>query len=264
MEIHKGLPVFTCLKEKKVIENIKRNCECSKHGDFLAEYVEFDDGTLSQITFCPKCEAEMLEKANKKLEKQQKEENIKHCRECNIEPEYYNKTLDDYKTITESQEKALNFTKSMLNHDLKKLVLLGSNGTGKTMLGSILAKEMNGKIYTMYEISTMIRQSYTVKAVKTELEIVNELATIPFLAIDEVGRTNGSSSEKNWLSYILDKRHVRKLPFMLMSNTHLLNNCPKGGCDNCFENFMDSDIISRLYQDSKIINIVAPDFRENN
>lgn len=266
MEMHNGLPMFSCLKDIQPVKTITKLMQCSnlKHKSFSCEFAVYEDGTQAQITFCPECEEEKLQKEQKQLEKQQKEENIKHCRECNIEPEYYNKTLEDYKPQTESQEKTLGFVKSMLNHDLKKLVLLGSNGTGKTMIGSILAKEMNGKIYTMYEISTMIRQSYTVKAVKTELEIVNELASIPFLAIDEVGRTNGSSSEKNWLSYILDKRHVRKLPFMLMSNTHLLNNCPKGGCDNCFENFMDSDIISRLYQDSKIINIVAPDFRENN
>ena len=41
-------------------------------------------------------------------------------------------------------------------------------GTGKTMLANIVAKELKGCVYTMYEIATMIRQSYTAKAEKSE------------------------------------------------------------------------------------------------
>ena len=142
-----------------------------------------------------------------------------------------------------------------------KIILLGSNGVGKTMLGSIAVKELGGKIYSMYEISTMIRQSYTMRAERTELEIVRELALIPLLVIDEMGRTKGSDAELNWLSYILDKRHTRELPFMLLSNTHLKRNCAKKGCERCFENYVNNDVLSRLRQDTDIITINAPDYR---
>lgn len=263
MEMHKGLPMFDCLKEKQPVKNYITEAKCPKHGIYGAEFVEYEDGNRAQITSCPECEKEKVEEESKRLAKVIREENIKHCQDCNIEPEFYDKTLADYKASTESQEKALNAVKEMLEFKLKKIVLLGSNGTGKTMLGSILAKELNGKIYSMYEISTMIRQSYTMKAEKTELEIVKELASIPFLAIDEVGRTNGSKAEKDWLSFIIDKRHSRGLPFMMISNAHLLKNCPNGGCPDCFENYMDKDVISRLRQDSKVINIIADDFRKN-
>ena len=142
-----------------------------------------------------------------------------------------------------------------------KVILLGSNGVGKTMLASIAAKELNGKIYSMYEISAMIRQSYSSLAKKSELEIVKELASVPFLAIDEFGRTKNSDTEQNWLSFILDKRHTRKLPFMLMGNTHFKRFCKLGGCSKCFENFVDNDILSRLRQDSSIVVIDADDER---
>ena len=133
--------------------------------------------------------------------------------------------------------------------------------THNTMLASVAAKELGGKIYSMYEISAMIRQSYTVRAERSELDIVNELASIPFLAIDEMGRSKGSDTEQNWLSFILDKRHTRHLPFMLMSNAHFSENCPTHGCSKCFETFMDSDILSRLQEDSKIIQVEADDIR---
>lgn len=263
MEIHNGLPMFNCLQEKKVVKSENIECYCEKHkAPYLKIRSYFDDGTYSDSGSCAFCYEEERKNQQKKLDKQYREENIAHCKKCNIEPEYYNATFDDYIPQNESQEIALQAAKDLLEGKIKKLVLLGKYGTGKTMLGSILAKESDGRIYTMYEISTMIRQSYTVKAEKTELEIVSELASIPgILVIDEVGRVTGSNFNNNWQSYVLDKRHTRGLRTVYTGNGHLRENCPNHGCDKCFENSMDGDVISRLRQDSKIINILGTDYR---
>ena len=264
MEIHNGLPKFDCLKEKKVVRTEKRIFQCKNlnHPPYEQITVFYDDMTGEIKNLCPLCVKEAEIENQKKLDKQYREENIAHCKKCNIEPEYYNATFDDYIPQNESQEMALQAAKDLLEGKIKKLVLLGKYGTGKTMLGSILAKESDGRIYTMYEISTMIRQSYTVKAEKTELEIVSELASIPgILVIDEVGRVTGSNFNNNWQSYVLDKRHTRGLRTVYTGNGHLRENCPNHGCDKCFENSMDGDVISRLRQDSKIINILGTDYR---
>lgn len=259
-----GKMIFTNFLEnlRKPVREEYREVICPEHGAYKSKFVIYDDNSAVQEDFCPKCIEAQKKQEEAKLKRYEREEYIRHCKKCNVEPEFYDKTLDDYEVASTSQEAALNAAKEILGKKLRKLVLLGENGIGKSMLGSVLAREMNGKIYSMYEITTMIRQSYTVRAEKTELEIVDELATVPFLAIDEMGRTKGSKSEMDWLSYILDKRHVRKLPFMLMANAHLRKNCPENGCDKCFENYMDKDIISRLRQDSKIINVLAEDYRK--
>lgn len=264
MEMHKGLPVFDCLQEKKLVKTEKKIVQCInlKHPPYEQIINYFDDCSAQITNSCPICEAEKEIEHQKKIEKQYREENIQHCKKCNVEPEYYDKTFDDYIPQNESQEMALQAAKDLLEGKIKKLVLLGKYGTGKTLLGSILAKESDGRIYTMYEISTMIRQSYTVKAEKTELEIVSELASIPgILVIDEVGRVTGSNFNNNWQSYVLDKRHTRGLRTVYTGNGHLRENCPNHGCDKCFENSMDGDVISRLRQDSKIINIFGKDYR---
>lgn len=218
--------------------------------------------TVPEIT--PERQAE-IDRYEKQMEtmraEHEKEERYKYFRSCNIEPEFFDYELKDFVPTSKSQEKAKTAVEKMITDKKGKVVLLGANGVGKTMLASIAAKTLGGKLYTMYEISTMIRQSYTVKAEKSELEIVNELASIPFLAIDELGRTKGSESEQNWLSYILDKRHTRNLPFMLLSNSHLIKDCPQKGCPKCFQNFMDTDILSRLRQNSVVIVISADDIR---
>ena len=266
MEMHKGIPMFDCLREKQPVKSYTKLVQCTNlnHKPYAAEFVKYEDGTENQITFCPECDKEKLEKESKRLEKEIREENIQHCKKCNVEPEYYNKTLDDYIPKTESQKKALEGVKKLISGEIKKLVLIGDYGTGKSMLGNIAAKETNGKIYSMYEISTMIRQSYTVKAEKTELEIVNELSSIPgIFVLDEMGRSKNSEFNQNWMSYVFDKRHVRNLPFILIKNGHLRRSCTKDGCPDCFENCVDGDVISRLRQNSEIIEIHGDDFRKN-
>lgn len=243
--------------------------ECYKHGLTKHNITHF--GEDYEECFCLECEKEQRAKLEKEQEeKAQKEieelrnEHIAHCKACNIEPEYYDFEFSSYHPQTPAQQKALDATKKMVAEKHGKVILLGPNGVGKTALASIAAKSLNGKIYTMYEISCMIRQCYSSLAKRPELEIVEELASIPFLAIDELGRSKGSDAELNWLSYILDKRHTRRLPFMLLTNGHFKKNCPKGDCPNCFENFVDNDVLSRLLQDSTIISIKAPDNRRKN
>lgn len=235
--------------------------ECSKHGTVIGNAAIYPDG--QERVECPKCleEREVIELES--VRKSEREALIHKYQESNIESEYWDKTLDDYQPVTASQKAALDSVKTMIENHSGKVILLGGNGVGKSMLGSCAVKELGGKILSMYEISTMIRQSYTNRAEKTELEIVQELASIPFLVIDELGRTKGSDAELNWLSYVLDKRHVRNKPFMLLSNTHLMSKCPNKGCSMCFENYINNDILSRLRQNSKLINVDGPDYRAN-
>lgn len=232
---------------------------CLTHGKLIGNKAIYPDG--SEIIECPRCIEERELKESKEFEMQQKRALIQKYQDSNIEIEYLDKSIDDYIPQTEKQKKLLELVKNMIESKSGKLIVLGSNGIGKTMLASMVVKELGGKILSMYEISTMIRQSYTNRAEKTELEIVKELASIPFLAIDELGRTKGSDAELNWLSYVLDKRHTRNLPFMIMSNTHLSSECPNNGCSQCFENYINNDILSRLRQNSKIITVDGPDYR---
>lgn len=255
------MPMFD-LSGMTRVGTICREVNCPYgHGSYRQEIAIMQNGDEYPTNNCPMCEKIEHERQEQKAREEEKARIEKDCKSCNIELEYYYKGLNDYKPGTKSQKDALEAVKNMIENKNGKVILLGSNGVGKTMLGSVAARELKGKIYSMYEISTMIRQSYTVRADKTELEIVTDLASIPFLAIDELGRTKGSDAELNWLSYVLDKRHTRNLPTMIMSNKHLGCNCKKGGCSDCFENFMNSDIISRFQQKTKIITIAGNDFR---
>jgi DNA replication protein DnaC len=232
---------------------------CEKHGDYTEQTTDIFGFILR--TGCPACEKELDEIEHQEEVRQAQKAERARLESLNIEPMYFGSTLDNFIVGSPEQERALSYAQAMVKDRAGKLVLLGSNGTGKTHLAVGVVRELSGRLYSMYEITTRIRASYVSGAKETELDIVDELARIPMLAIDEIGRTKGSDAETNWLSYIIDKRHTRNLPLILISNKHTRKTCPDGGCQNCLENYISEDIMSRLAEDGHLVNMIGEDYR---
>ena len=225
---------------------------CDVH-DCDFEIITDSDGTNKSA--CPKCEVQYrndLEIAARRSNNQR----------CNIEPMYHDATLENFDIPTPELESAREHVRNMIQSKAGKLVMIGANGTGKTHLAVAAVRELRGKIFTMYEITTRIRASYVPGSKETELMIVGELARLPMLAIDEIGRTKGSDAETNWLSFIIDKRHSRGLPLILITNKHTRKTCPKNGCPDCLENYIGNDIMSRLNEDGLVIRFSGDDWRK--
>jgi DNA replication protein DnaC len=232
---------------------------CPIHGAYESE--EFYAMGARFTTSCPLCEQadEIREAESKKAEALA--DRIKRLESMNMEPAYIDATLESFKADTPELERAVSRTKDLIEGRIKKLVFVGRNGTGKTHLACAALHILGGRIMTMYEISTTIRASYTSRATQTELEIVDGYARLPLFVIDEIGRTKGGDVEANWLSYIIDKRHTRSIPLILISNKHVKKDCPAGGCADCLENYIGEDIMSRLNQDGALIRFTGADYR---
>lgn len=267
MEMYKGLPSFNILKDLEEMEIVKEeslDVLCEKHGIFkgIIQTRKNGDKIYSE---CPKCkaerEAEIAERKKQDAERKEAERISKNVQEGNIEIDYQSLTFEDYRTETPQQKRALEAVQDLMQGKKKKVVLLGETGLGKTMLGSLAVKYMGGRIYRQYDIATMIRQSYSFNAKKTELEIVEELSNVPLLVIDEVGKVGNSEAVRNWFSAIIDKRHTRKLPLMLCGNLHFKQMCKNKGCPECFENYFGNDVLSRLSQDTTIVIVKGKDER---
>ena len=232
---------------------------CEKHGEYTEQTA--DVFGISLRTGCPACEKEREEIEHQEGIRQAQEAERERLESLNIEPMYFTSTLDNFVAGSPEQDRALAYAAEMVKSRSGKLVLLGSNGTGKTHLAVGIVRVLGGAIYSMYEITTRIRASYVSGAKETELQIVDWLSRLPMLAIDEIGRTKGSDAETNWLSYIIDKRHTRGLPLMLISNKHTRKTCPDGGCQNCLENYISEDIMSRLAEDGHLVTMTGDDYR---
>lgn len=253
------------------IEKITERFVCIKHGE-VSGFVFVRNGKplFKDSIECPMCEEERIaaeaDRERRETDERAEKERIRKYAEANIEPEFYEKTLDDYKPQTARQAEFLEAVRTLIERKSGKLIVLGGNGTGKSMLGAVAAKAMDGAIYTVFQISLKIRSLGKGDGGTSEWKFANSLIDAPFLVIDEVGRSKGSEFELNLLSYILDKRHTRNKPFMILSNAHFSRDCPhgSGGCERCFERYFDNDLLSRFRQDGKFIELEkdAPDWRD--
>ena len=219
--------------------------------------------------YCEEC-VDKYERKQKAIENQIKENRKKEwLKSIGVKADYETATLGTYEAKTDSQKAALNACKLLKDGDIKKLILLGSNGVGKTHLASALVKLMNGKIITAYEMFALYRSCFSGQ--NSEIELLHKFSNYPLLVIDEFGRTKGSEAEENFLSAILDARHSDGLPTMILSNLlrrrdclHYQNNkdaCKTRNCKGCLEMWLTSDLISRLREDTEVIVIEGEDYR---
>ena len=249
------------------IEVAKNNCAgCGKEYDQAALVTQF--GVIC-AHYCSEC-IDKYDRKQKAIENQQKENRKKEwLKNIGVKADYETATLGTYEAKTDSQKEALNACKLLKDGDIKKLILLGSNGVGKTHLASALVKLMNGKIITAYEMFALYRSCFSGQ--NSEIKLLHEFSEYPLLVIDEFGRTKGSEAEENFLSAILDARHSDGLPTMILSNLIRKRDCiffaenkeacKQRNCKGCLEMWLTSDLISRLREDTKVIVIEGEDYR---
>lgn len=230
---------------------------CKKHGEYESDTIQILG--LKFQTECPLCQEERAKYQREEHQKFLEETKNADLLKRGVDPEFFEATLGNYKAETESEQRALTACKQMVEGNVKKLLLLGNNGTGKTHLANALVKAFDGVRITMYELSAKIRAGYNEQ--KSELEVLDGLLRYPLIAIDELGRTKGSDAEFNWLSYLIDKAHTRGIRLVLVSNKLQAHSLPADKKQNAIELYLPNDVISRLRQESIIVEVIGRDRR---
>lgn len=238
---------------------------CKKHGDVTCSYY------INQIgekvwEECPLCEKEREEHQAEKERQIELEREKERWRASNIKEKFFDMTFDDYVVVNDTQKVAKEKVMAIANGGNRSLLLLGSNGLGKTMLSSLALKKRGGKIFKMYEIITQIKSSYKANSSVDEMDILKMLSSCPLLVIDEVGKQFGSESEKNWLSFVIDERYESNKPTILVSNLKLMKECTEEEKrDGLYiERYLGRDSVSRLVECADILSITGEDYRRKN
>jgi DNA replication protein DnaC len=230
---------------------------CEIHGEYT--YVKLP---FAFSAHCPKClEIETMEKEKEeKLEKERREaiplSNVEMDK-LGIMPRHYHATFENFIVGTKYQQNALDAVKDLHNGKNKQLVLCGGNGCGKThLLSALLKKEKKGMIIKMTEASLWIRNPKPLN----ELEVRNLLKTSEVLVIDEIGRSNNSEFEQNWLSDVIDYRWGHDLKTVLIGNYPLKEMVSDSYHGQLMDDVFGLDILSRL-KDFKKVRISGEDLR---
>ena len=251
--------IFANLLNRKYVDAVMH---CDKHGDVQSSYF-IDDKGEKVWDMCPECSKEHEQELLKKQRQEDLEKQKLIWRNSNIKDKFFDMTIDDYEVVNDTQRLAKEKLQAIAKGGNRSLLLLGSNGLGKTMLSSLALMQRGGYIFKMYEIIIQIKSSYKSNSEVDESDILKMLSECPLLVIDEVGKQFGSESEKNWLSYVIDERYERGLPIVLISNLKLMKECTeeerKEGL--YIERYLGRDSVSRLIECADIVTIEGEDYR---
>jgi len=246
----------------------ERDYNCIKHGPYRGFPFKFKWSEKEFEPACPICleefekiQKEAHESKNKSMEAEEERNRIRWLTDLNIGKRLWNESFETFNAYTDELKHHLEICKEFANDPQgRKLIMLGNNGTGKNHLAASILKITGGVIHKLYEVNLMLKQSYFGDF--NEWEILCRLCNAEMLVIDEIGRTKGGEWEENWLSYVIDKRHENLMPIILISNKHLKEDCPTGeGCQDCLQNWVGNDILSRIIEDGLVMEFTGEDYR---
>lgn len=243
--------------------------DCPKHG--RKEVISVRTSFRTITAMCPECMAEREREEEEERAAEMARAELERLERAGIRERYRECTLDNYDPRNESQDKALAMCRELIAGKIENLVLFGGNGVGKTHLSCGVIKQMGGSRHTVYELVCLLHECYSPKASRTELQLVKELGFLPLLVIDELGGTRGTPSEMAFLSAVIDERHSRRKPIMILTNLTRKEKCAMynrshaacATCEkqNCIERYLNNDALSRLSDGGAKVDIVGDDFR---
>lgn len=267
--------------ESEVIDgampDIKMTIDCETHGtvelDYYPRYETLKDRyqgkpskSYSVSKYCKKCLGAEMER----LYTEQKAEEVK-AREDAIHNKFI-KTLenrgvslrnadvrlDDLTPRNDKQAEALGAMISMreaikTGGKCGNLILIGSVGTGKTMLTSglvcdLLIEKKSPALSRVIDIIREMKDTWRKDSDQTELQLIAEYVNLDLLIIDEIGVQFGSDTEKMFIFDIIDGRYNKMKPTILISNL------PMDGIKEC----IGERCIDRLREDGG--KVIAFDF----
>jgi DNA replication protein DnaC len=129
-------------------------------------------------------------------------------------------TADKEKALSTAMEFAHNFEQ----HRSKGTVVVfsGMPGTGKSHLAIAIAQSIMQRRTALYtsaiDAVRMIRDTWRRNSERTETEVLNTLAGVDLLIMDEVGVQYGTEAEQVSLFDIIDKRYRDLMPTILLTN----------------------------------------------
>lgn len=204
---------------------------CESHGLYAATGTRLSKGR-EVWTRCPQCEAD-----DRAAEEQRRVERIAEALKADlaaklgetlVPPRFHGKTLDNFNADSDPQRYALTVARDFIENFPKRLergeglIFSGLPGTGKShiagaILQSLLPKYV-GKYCTCMGLIRAVRGTWRKDSERSETEVLNILADVPLLVIDEIGVQYGTDGEQTILFDVLDGRYRNMMPTILMTN----------------------------------------------
>lgn len=203
---------------------------CGIHGAFMSKgFKIFSNVTWTTCPTCQEIESAEQQKRTDELAVSAKQKMVEDkLQRTGIPLRYRDRMFLNFEVSTDLQAKALStaslFAESFSEHRKKgtMMVFSGLPGTGKSHLATAIAKHVMTAHTAFYtsaiDAIRMIRDTWRRDSMKTETQILNMLAGIDLLILDEIGVQYGTEAEQVSLFDIIDKRYRDMMPTILITN----------------------------------------------
>lgn len=163
-------------------------------------------------------------KAKEKLMQKQQEKINKLFNDSGIGERFKNKTLDNFE-ITDENKKGLEIARNFIENfpDTNGIIFIGEVGRGKTHLAAAITNQLIHELYKVIfgnitSIIGTIRKSYQKESQMSEFNIINQLATVDLLVIDDLGKEHTSENNKSIVYQVINQRYENYRPIIITTN----------------------------------------------
>lgn len=204
---------------------------CEQHGEFASKGQRFF-GRREVWTACPTCaelarqqQAEADQMAAAQRERERLESFIERAA---VPRRFIGRSFDNFNATTPEQQRALDVARSYAETFSQRfkaghgLVFSGMPGTGKSHLAAAILQVVlprhTGLYVTCMGLIRMVRNTWRRDSAQSEQDVLDMLACVDLLVIDEIGVQYGTDGEQTVLFEVLDQRYQDQVPTILLTN----------------------------------------------
>lgn len=208
---------------QKILINKYENKDfiCSKHGKYNAiKFLGWDEWSK-----CPKC---LEDDKNKKIQDEKQKIFYSQCMRLGIGKRFLYKNFDDFYCDTKDAKIILSQAEDYIKNininfeNGRSIIILGNSGAGKSLMASILLKNIlkrkyTGAIFQAWEILERIDYYWKSEDTKTKYRALKDYDEYDFLIIDELDKTILNDTKSSFFN-LIDFRYKNLKPTIIIAN----------------------------------------------
>lgn len=223
---------FTLEKNEYIKDNMIYCTVCNQKKLFVGN--DWQNKLVARRCVC-KCYEEEQQRLKEEEERRKRLLRIERLKDRSLmDKRYKNVKFSDLDLTNRSFAEAFNRCKKYCDVSREVLnkgygiYLYGNSGVGKTVLTACMANELMEKEYSVlftnfYEILKSIRNTYNSNSTETDDNVINSIADVDFLFIDDLGtesltKNSGDNFSQDKIFEIINKRYNKEKPTIFSSN----------------------------------------------
>lgn len=209
-----------------------KQASCPDHGEFESRALVLM-GRMMGWSKCPECnrlEGEAEAEKKRVSDEQERQRRLEgRLNQAGIPLRFRSRSFDNFEAGTKEQSDCFNVAEAFAElfkdryAEGTTAVFSGKPGTGKSHLAIAVCMSVMAQGYTAMYLNALdairlVRATWRRDGGRSEAEVMNDLASVDLLVLDEVGAQYGTEGEQVILFDIINRRYQDQMPMILLTN----------------------------------------------